>query len=132
MASITEPAALTCSLSDPAKVERRAELRAAFIPAIERTEELENGYAFQFAGKDAELVLDFVAFERDCCTFFSFVIELAPKNGPVTLTMSGQEGTKAFIQTAFASALKPTEKSTTSKPIEKKSFVDKCCEALGI
>jgi len=127
-----EPAALTCSLSNPAKVERGAELRAKFFPAVTRMEELDSGYAFEFAGKDADLVLDFVAFERDCCTFFSFAIEIAPKNGPVRLTMSGPEGTKEFLNTAFAEELKNTVGEKSSTPAPKKTFIDKCCDALGI
>lgn len=129
---ITKPAALTCSLSDPAKVARRAELREQFLPAVTRTEELDEGYAFEFAGKDADLVLDFVSFERDCCTFFSFVIEVAPKNGPVRLTMSGPDGTKAFLDAAFGNVLTPDDEKAESTPAVEKSFLDKCCEALGI
>ncbi len=128
LAPIKEPAALTCSLSDPAKLARRAELREQFVPAVVRTEELENGYAYEFAGKDAGLVLDFVSFERDCCTFFSFVVEIAPKNGPVRLTMSGPEGTKAFLDSAFGKV----RTTDAEKPAAEKSFLDKCCEVLGI
>ena len=132
LAPIDEPAALTCSLSDPAKVARRAELREQFLPAVTRTEELDHGYVFEFAGTDAELVMDFVSFERDCCTFFSFVVEVAPKNGPVRLTMSGPEGTKAFLDAAFGKVLSPDAKEAASEPASEKSFLDKCCDVLGI
>ncbi len=45
---------------------------------------------------------EWVSFERKCCPFFEFRIEVAPKSGPVWLSLTGRAGVKDFLAHAFA------------------------------
>jgi hypothetical protein len=59
---------------------------------------LPDGYAFRF---DAELfgqVARFVEYERLCCPFLTFAMELSEGGGPLWLRLTGPEGTRAFLE----------------------------------
>jgi hypothetical protein len=45
---------------------------------------------------------EWISFERKCCPFFKFEIELEPESGPVWLSLTGRAGVKEFILAAFA------------------------------
>jgi hypothetical protein len=95
--------AVACSLSEQELVQRSQEVARDLFAFAEQIEELPDGYAWQFPGDGGwhEKLLDFVAAERRCCGFFRIELTFEPSLGPVTLTMRGPEGTKAFITTAF-------------------------------
>jgi hypothetical protein len=56
-----------------------------------------DGYVFTFAPDAFDDVARFVANERRCCPFLTFDIQVAPANGPLTLQLTGPEGTRAFL-----------------------------------
>ena len=81
---------------------------AASVPemfqAVQKVQELTNGYAFQFPNKpDMFMTLaHFVEHERQCCPFYSFALEVEPNGGPFWLRMTGGEGVKHFMQTVWS------------------------------
>ena len=40
--------------------------------------------------------------EHRCCPFLRFALTVAPGDGPVTLEMTGREGTKEFLESLLA------------------------------
>jgi hypothetical protein len=78
-------------------------LRRKLEQAVERAEELENGYAFRL--RDASISLEEVAqlveYEQKCCSFFGLGVEAAPQKGPITLRVTGETGVKDFIRMEF-------------------------------
>lgn len=66
--------------------------------------ELPNGYEFSFPSdiKTYQLLAEWVAGERACCPFFDIDLGSERENGPLTLRLTGREGTKQFIQSDFA------------------------------
>ena len=62
--------------------------------------ELEDGYAFRFAGSDA--VLDelntFIQSERQCCPFFTFGLSVSGEPSEAWLALTGPEGVKEVIR----------------------------------
>lgn len=65
--------------------------------------ELPNGYAFRLPS-DSETMMalaEWMNYERLCCPFFDFVIELERNGGPLWLKLSGRDGIKPFIQAEF-------------------------------
>jgi hypothetical protein len=90
--------ALVCSLNDAELAERSVENGDLFDQARE-VRELDDGYAFRFAGDTASAsrVLQFVNAERDCCHFFVFGLEFAPELGPLWLTIRGGAGVKELV-----------------------------------
>ena len=60
--------------------------------------ELPDGYAFRYRADQYERVAQFIANERLCCPFFTFVLEVTPAQGPLWLRVTGSEGVKDFLQ----------------------------------
>jgi hypothetical protein len=61
-------------------------------------QELTDGFAFRYAAEQYAQVTQFIANERLCCPFFTFVLEVTPGNGPIWLRITGQAGVKDFLQ----------------------------------
>lgn len=80
---------------------------AATVPdtfkIVQQVKELPDGYAFQFPNQPGMFMAlaTFVEHERQCCPFYHFALESEPGAGPFWLRMTGGEGVKAFIQTAW-------------------------------
>ena len=100
---LASSATIACSLSGQDLSQRQAVARDLFALA-QQVEELPDGYAWRFPGEGEWQVrlLDFVAAERRCCGFFRIELVYEPGLGPVTLTLRGPEGTRAFIEQTFA------------------------------
>ncbi len=92
---------LACSLPEQALVSRRDELNASIFRDYRQTQELTDGYAFQYPGSPEWItkLAEFVAFERQCCQFFTFELVFEPQQGPIWLRLRGDEGVKDFIKT---------------------------------
>lgn len=89
---------IACKL-DAAVLEERVRALGELRAALEERCELDDGWAFRFAG-DAERVRSVVGFvlaERECCPFLAFELALAPDGGPAWLTVRGPPGTKDFV-----------------------------------
>lgn len=90
---------LACNLSESELILRKDSVLNTLKSKILEKKELENGYAFRFAGTD-EILDDLTAFiksERKCCTFFVFGLFASSNQEELWLKLSGPEGTKAFI-----------------------------------
>ena len=97
---------LECDLNAFSAAER--ELHAAGLErlrmATQAVEELPNGIALRLKPDDDSLRLsaDFIAYERRCCPFFNFSLEVAAGGGPTRLRITGPDGVKALLAEAFA------------------------------
>ena len=91
---------IACTLSEEQLTERKDGALATLMAQCEQTDELDDGYALRFPGS-AEIVSElaqFIAFERDCCSFFTFELICTPEQGPVTLRLRGPAGVKEFMR----------------------------------
>ena len=104
---------IACTLTGAAQAERRDVLAREIFGRYDEVEELADGYAFRFA--DAEVMtaplVEFIAFERGCCPFFSFELAFEPEHGPLWLRLRGPDGVKAFIREGMAPTLTPAANS---------------------
>jgi hypothetical protein len=91
---------VACTLSDAEKREREATLLAQFRSGLITAEELDDGYAFRVPGDNnwLALVADLIMAERECCPFLTFQLTAEPKMGPLTVRITGAEGTKEFLR----------------------------------
>ena len=64
----------------------------------QEVQELPDGFAFRYPAEQYGPVTQFIANERLCCPFFSFVLEVTPAHGPIWLRITGREGVKEFLQ----------------------------------
>lgn len=95
---------ISCELPDGERARRQHELQESLQPAIEKRVELEDGYALRFPGDPDRVraLAELMIFERACCPFLSIELVAEPKRGPVWLKLRGPEGTKPFLERAFA------------------------------
>lgn len=65
--------------------------------------ELPDGYAFRYQ-MDSETfrnAAEFITYERLCCPFFEFGLNIEKENGSMWLELKGREGVKDFIKIEF-------------------------------
>lgn len=100
MADNTTHTGVCCTLPEPQRRARGAELRAGLFAQIVERRELVDGYALRFAPLDEtiENLGRFIAFERQCCAFLRFALEVEPNGGPVWLTLTGAGQTKEVLR----------------------------------
>lgn len=94
---------VACSLTEQDLAQRAAESGRELFAFAAQTEELGDGYTWRFSG-DGDWharLLEFVTAERRCCRFFQIELVFAPGLGPISLSLRGPEGTKAFLRQTF-------------------------------
>jgi hypothetical protein len=74
--------------------------------AVQEVSELPDGYAFRLPAESALIttLAQHVDFERRCCPFVRFSIEVEPEHGPMWLRVTGGEAARAFFRSVLASA----------------------------
>ena len=83
---------------------RYNELRKMLAASAIGKRELPDGVAVQISTERMPLahLAEWISFERKCCPFLDFRIEVAPASGPVWLSLTGRPGVKEFLAHAFA------------------------------
>ena len=95
---------IACTLLDSEQRQCRIQMLQRVYSRVVETRQLENGYAFRFAAKDADLadVMQLIRLERECCAFLRFQLTIEPGGGPIWLELSGPAGTKLFLESALS------------------------------
>lgn len=90
---------LACKLTTAELRERKATVIASLKKQLLQKKELEDGYAFKFAGTDKLLdeLTEFIKTERECCDFFTFNISVSGDKTEAWLSLTGKKGSKEFI-----------------------------------
>lgn len=73
---------------------------ARMLAASPVVRELEEGYALGFPAESAWMatLVEFISFERRCCLFLHFTLEVEAGAKTVWLSLTGAEGVKLFLQ----------------------------------
>ncbi len=97
-ASLTDEIPLACTLTAEEHEAQAVEI-ADLFKQVQQVNELTDGYALRFPGSGdwANTLLQFIAFERVCCPFFTFALLFEPQQGPIWLHLRGPAGVKAII-----------------------------------
>ena len=68
--------------------------------SIQEVQELPTGYALRLPNETdlLQTVMAFISYERLCCPFFRFNLEIEPQQGPIWLRLTGTEDVKNFLQ----------------------------------
>ena len=118
--------AFACSLTALTAQQRKrhAELRKALRESVKEIQELPDGYAFRLPD-DTKTILaagEFITYEKLCCPFFKFNLEVESDGKPAWLKLTGREGVKQFLKIEFdIKKIKPISVEETKK-IEKEKF----------
>ena len=83
---------------------RYNELRKMLAASAIGKRDLPDGIAIKISTERMALtqLAEWISFERKCCPFFEFKIDVAPESGPVWLSLTGRPGVKEFLEQAFA------------------------------
>ena len=89
---------------NPEQSQRYTSLKEDMRSAVSEIKELPDGFAFRFPSDPRIIVklAEWMTLERQCCKFFSFVLEVEPNGGPVWLNLTGGKGVKEFLQTEIS------------------------------
>ena len=101
---------LVCNMGvfTPAQRESHILLTTELIQAVQRVQELENGYAFKFPN-EAEFIsriAEFISHERLCCPFLKFTLNIVSNDEPISLGLTGPTGTREFLRLEFDGAIR--------------------------
>ena len=77
---------------------RREGLLSALLRRAD-AQELPEGYRLRFAATDDVLVTiaQTIDAERQCCRFLRFRLTVEPDGGPISLELTGPQGTREFV-----------------------------------
>jgi hypothetical protein len=94
---------IACNLSSAELQERRRTVLERLRDALVEVKELANGYSYSFPseGNRFKELADMIELERQCCPFLQFRVTVAAGHGPLTLEITGPEGTKDFLLSTF-------------------------------
>ena len=113
-------APLVCTLTSKEMRDRRGEVVALIQRAAYNVEELDNGYLISFQKGYGKELVEFIEVERECCRFFEFDLKFSENDGPITLSITGPEGSKQF-SSKFVKAMSKTVS------VEIGESADGCC-----
>ncbi len=90
----------SCSLDSEAQSKRFIEIKKEIFSKSIRNKELKDGmeFTFQEPKEFNQTLLEFIEFERGCCKDFTFALHFEPRNGAVTLRMTGSSEIKEMIK----------------------------------
>jgi hypothetical protein len=106
----TQEIPIACNMNVFTPEERENHIRAStqLFQTVQDIQEVENGYKFFFPNSsNLENVTQFAEFiynERRCCPFLEFTLNISPKDSPISLSLTGPEGTKEFLHEEFSEA----------------------------
>jgi hypothetical protein len=101
-------APLICNMNvfTPAQRESHILTTTKLVQAIQRVQEVENGYEFTFPN-ETELIFriaDFISNERLCCPFLEFSLNVRSDRQPISVSLTGPIGTQEFLRAEFNGA----------------------------
>lgn len=90
---------IACTLTPDALRARREGLLAELVRRSTGYELLPDGLRLRFAlsGETLASIVRAVEAERHCCRFLRFTVTVEPDDGPLTLDLTGPEGTREFV-----------------------------------
>jgi len=97
-----ETQSLVCDLTTIPAAEREEHITSApqLFQSAQEVRELPNGYAFRFMNGPGKFlsVAKYIEYERLCCPFFDFELEIQSDSGALWLRLTGKEGVKELLR----------------------------------
>ena len=100
------PLACDMNVFTPAERELHIQTTRELFQSLQNIRAAENGYEFSFPTTTEKItsMAAFISGERLCCPFLEFTLKVSPDNEPMTLLLSGPEGTQEFLRAEFSEA----------------------------
>jgi hypothetical protein len=96
---------LVCNMTVFTASERANHIQSTtqLYQAVQRINKVENGYEFIFPN-EPEMITSlgkFISNERRCCPFLESALKIPSGNVPISLLLTGPEGTQEFLRAEF-------------------------------
>lgn len=91
----------------PAERESHIQTTTRLFQSVWGIHEVVNGYEFIFPNYGSESITTFAEFisnERRCCPFLEFALKIPSTDKPISLLLTGPEGTLEFLREEFSEA----------------------------
>ena len=88
---------IACTLSTADQRELRDTVLSDLWSAAEDVRRTESGVTMRFPAKMMHAITDYIAVESDCCSFFSFRLDVPPNGAPISLGISGPPAAQSLI-----------------------------------
>jgi hypothetical protein len=92
----------------PAERETHIQTTTRLFQTVQGIHETQNGYEFIFpnlnGSKSIAAFAEFISNERRCCPFLEFTLKISSKDQPISLALTGPEGTQEFLREEFSEA----------------------------
>ena len=89
----------------PAERENHIQTTTQLFQRVQTVHEVENGFEFMFpnfgAAENLTQLTEFIYNERRCCPFLEFTLKITPNDAPISLLLTGPEGTQEFLRAEF-------------------------------
>ena len=99
---------LVCNMDvfTPSQREAHIQTTTELIQAVQSVQEVGNGYEFRFPNETDFIskIAEFVSNERLCCPFLKFTLNVFSNREPVSLSLTGPNGTQEFLLAEFDGA----------------------------
>jgi hypothetical protein len=100
---------LVCNMNVFTPAERESHIQATMelIQTLQRFQGVEGGYEFRFPN-ESELIskiAEFISNERLCCPFLKFTLQVNSNDEPISLSLTGPDGTQEFLRAEFGGAI---------------------------
>lgn len=96
---------LFCNMDIFTPAEREGHIRntTRLYRSVQDVREAKHGYEFIFPNESKVItdLAEFISSERLCCPFLEFTLKVSPNEKPISLQLSGPEGTREFLQAEF-------------------------------
>jgi len=105
-----QSAPLACNMNvfTPAERELHIQTTIQLFQTVQDIHEAESGFEFIFPNPNESEVItklaEFISNERLCCPFLEFTLKIASNNEPISLLLTGPEGTREFLRAEFREA----------------------------
>lgn len=98
---------LVCNMNvfTPAERENHIQNTLQLYQTVQEIREAPNGFEFTFPNTTEIVKLaEFISNERLCCPFLEFTLRIEPNEKPISLLLTGPEGTQEFLREEFSEA----------------------------
>lgn len=100
---MSEVIPIACELDGPGRQAREEAIREMLKGSAEVVTRRGDGIEVRFPGGADCLpqIAELIELERNCCRFLRFELTAEPGGGPIRLTITGPEGTRAFLRSWY-------------------------------
>ena len=110
MNSEAQDNSIYCNMNVFTPAERGSHIQTTtrLFQTVQSIHEAQNGYEFIFSGpagsENISALAEFISNERRCCPFLEFTLRISPNDKPISLLLTGPDGTQEFLREEFSEA----------------------------